>query len=131
MIQFRCPDCHASVRGPDGLAGRSVSCPKCNSRVSILISHGVPLAAKLDAWPRPTFLFARKPIASVLVALVVGMVVGVAAGSSLTRSSGETPAAAGGASMQLKELAEKQSTVSVNDGPQPAGTETASPEQAR
>jgi DNA-directed RNA polymerase subunit RPC12/RpoP len=108
MIHFRCPDCHASVRGPDGLAGRSVSCPKCTSRVSILVSHGVPLAAKLDSWarpPGPAFLLARNPIASAVVLLLVGMIVGLAVGWSLNRSSAGSdalPAAAKMASVQLE-----------------------------
>lgn len=75
MIHFRCPECHASVRGPEGLAGRTVQCPKCSRRIAILISGGVPLATSLRQGGR-----ASAPV--VVVIASVGLMIGVMAGAA-------------------------------------------------
>jgi DNA-directed RNA polymerase subunit RPC12/RpoP len=91
MISFRCPECHAGIRGPDTLAGRTVNCPKCASRVSILISGGVPLATTLDT-PLPLAAharishFSKRMMAIVAAAFVVGVAVGAAGMWLLMRS---------------------------------------------
>lgn len=74
MIHFRCPECHASVRGPEGLAGRTVQCPKCSRRIAILISGGVPLATSLQG--------ARASAPIVVVIASVGLMIGIMAGSA-------------------------------------------------
>ena len=86
-IEFTCPKCKQSLEGDASMAGQVVDCPACNSPITVPAAPKKQIIVpKLRSAPPPLAYTPpakrRAGKAGIVVALVVGLVIGFGAGSA-------------------------------------------------
>jgi hypothetical protein len=81
MPELRCPSCHKKLRPPDRLAGKRVTCPRCEAVLTVPLVVGSSEEITVPLPPDPQAVPEEPPLPSCarfgIIALVLGCVSGL------------------------------------------------------